>query len=103
MLGGLLCGVVWEFWNYWAGAKWSYSIPFFNKWKIFEMPVLGFLGFLPFALECWVLYHLLRAIPRHMVSRTARIAWWICLGIVSLVLLRGMDQITVNRIAETVS
>jgi len=101
MLGGLLCGVIWEFWNYWAGSKWSYSIPYFGQWKIFEMPVLGFLGFLPFALECWILYHLLRAIPRHMDSRTARIAWWICLGVVSLVLLRSMDQITVNRVAET--
>jgi hypothetical protein len=66
-----------------------------SRWKVFEMPILGFLGFLPFALECWILYHLLRAIPRHMDSQAARIAWWVCLGIVSLLILRGMDHFTV--------
>ena len=28
--------------------------------KIFEMPVLGYLGFPPFALECYAMYHWLR-------------------------------------------
>ena len=69
MLGGLLCGLMWEFWNFWAGSKWNYTVPFFGKWKVFEMPVFGFLGFLPFALECWILYHLLRAIPQRLNSR----------------------------------
>ena len=27
-------------------------------WRIFEMPVLGYLGYLPFALELFGLYHL---------------------------------------------
>jgi hypothetical protein len=101
MMGGLICGLMWEFWNYWAGSKWSYSIPFFGRWKVFEMPALGFLGFLPFALECWMLYHLLRAIPRHMNSKAARIAWWVCLVIMSLVILRNMDRLTVIKLAET--
>ncbi len=103
MLGGMLCGLMWEFWNYWAGAKWSYSIPFFDKWRVFEMPVLGFLGFLPFALECWILYHALQATGRYMNWRAVRIAWWACLGIVSLIILRAMDRFTVIRIAEAVS
>jgi hypothetical protein len=101
MLGGLLCGLMWEFWNFWAGSKWSYSIPFFDRWKIFEMPVLGFLGFPPFALECWILYHLLRAIPKHMGSQAARVAWWVCLGILSLIILRGIDHWTLNQVADT--
>jgi hypothetical protein len=66
MLAGLSCGVLWEFWNYWSGAKWIYNIPLFNNWKFFEMPLLGFLGFMPFALECylfWQLFRLARKTP----------------------------------------
>jgi len=59
LASGLICGGLWEFWNFWAGAKWIYTVPlsdfFMGKLKIFEMPVLGFLGFPLFALECFVL------------------------------------------------
>jgi hypothetical protein len=102
LLGGWVCGGMWEFWNYWAGSKWTYSVPFLGHFKIFEMPILGFLGFPPFALECWILYHLLRAIPRHMNSSAARIAWWIGLGIVSIIIMRGIDTHTVMRFAKQV-
>jgi len=53
---GWICGWFWEFWNNWAGAKWHYTFPMFQNWKIFEMPAPGFLGFLPFALECFTMY-----------------------------------------------
>jgi hypothetical protein len=56
MLAGLVCGLVWEFWNYWAGAKWIYTVPILPEVKIFEMPILGFGGFPPFALECFTMY-----------------------------------------------
>src|ERR1700733_12928866 len=56
LLAGWVCGWLWEFWNYWANAKWLYSFPMFQGWKIFEMPAPGFLGFLPFALECFAMY-----------------------------------------------
>lgn len=56
MLGTLICGFLWEFWNYWAPAKWYYDVPFVGAWKIFEMPVLGFLGYLPFGLSLFALY-----------------------------------------------
>jgi len=62
LLSGLVCGVLWEFWNYWAISKWTYTVPFFGEVKIFEMPVLGFLGFPPFAVECWVMYIFLRSL-----------------------------------------
>jgi len=62
LASGLVCGVLWEFWNYWAIAKWTYTVPFFGNVKIFEMPVLGFLGFPPFAVECWVMYIFLRSL-----------------------------------------
>ena len=55
-LGGLVCGVVWEFWNYWARTKWIYTVPIMPEWKIFEMPVPGYLGFAAFAVECFAMY-----------------------------------------------
>ncbi|MBI2162020.1 MAG: hypothetical protein HYU25_16865 [Candidatus Rokubacteria bacterium] len=60
LASGLLCGVLWEFWNYWALTKWTYSLPYAGDLKLFEMPVLGYLGFPPFALECFAMYHWLR-------------------------------------------
>jgi len=56
LLAGWICGWLWEFWNYWAAAKWLYTFPMFQRWKIFEMPAPGFLGFIPFALDCFVMY-----------------------------------------------
>jgi hypothetical protein len=56
LASGWICGWLWEFWNYWAHAKWHYTFPMFQRWKIFEMPALGFLGFIPFALECFAMY-----------------------------------------------
>lgn len=56
LAAGFICGWLWEFWNYWAAAKWHYTFPMFQSMKIFEMPVLGYLRFLPFALECFTMY-----------------------------------------------
>ncbi len=57
---GAVCGFLWEFWNYWAQAKWSYTLSTaLSGPKIFEMPLLGFLGFLPFAVECYSLQNFL--------------------------------------------
>ncbi len=62
LASGLVCGFLWEFWNYWALSKWTYTVPYFGNLKIFEMPVLGFLGFPPFAVECWVIYIFVRSL-----------------------------------------
>jgi hypothetical protein len=56
LFSGWICGWLWEFWNNWAAAKWHYTFPMFQGQKIFEMPAPGFLGFLPFALECFAMY-----------------------------------------------
>ena len=56
LLSGLLCGVLWEFWNYWSGAKWHYTVPIMEHLKVFEMPLPGYLGFPPFALECFTMF-----------------------------------------------
>jgi len=47
LVAGLVCGLLWEFWNYCGGAKWVYNVPILPDVKIFEMPILGFGGFPP--------------------------------------------------------
>jgi len=59
LVAGLVCGGLWEAWNLGARTKWIYSVPFFDELKIGEMPLLGFLGFPPFALECYAMVNLL--------------------------------------------
>jgi len=66
LLSGFLCGVLWEFWNYWAGAKWHYTVPIMEHLKIFEMPVLGYFGFPAFAFECFTMYVFVRAIAKRV-------------------------------------
>ena len=56
LAAGWVCGWLWEFWNEWAHAKWRYTLPMFQQAKIFEMPAPGYLGFIPFALECFAMY-----------------------------------------------
>jgi hypothetical protein len=67
LLGGLLCGFLWETWNQQAvragGAYWVYTVPHALRvfgWHFGQMPVLGLLGFPPFALELFAAYQLLR-------------------------------------------
>ncbi len=69
LIGGMVCGFVWETWNYQAyltqGAHWVYTMP--DLLRIFglhfgKMPLLGLLGFPPFALELFVLYEFFRKI-----------------------------------------
>lgn len=56
LISGWICGWLWEFWNFWAAAKWHYIFPIMQHEKIFEMPAAGYLGFLPFALECFAMF-----------------------------------------------
>ncbi len=53
---GLICGLLWEFWNYWAIARWVYQLPYAAGPKIFEMPLVGYLGFPLLALEYYCFY-----------------------------------------------
>ncbi len=54
LLAGMVCGLFWEGWNFLAGARWEYSIPYLNEPKLFAMPLAGYAGFPPFAVECYV-------------------------------------------------
>ena len=54
-LGALICGFFWEMWNYYSFPKWIYHIPGAGFLRIFEMPLLGYGGYIPFALELYAL------------------------------------------------
>lgn len=51
-LAALLCGFFWEMWNVFSTAKWIYTVPYVERWHLFEMPALGYAGYLGFGLEC---------------------------------------------------
>ena len=51
-LAALICGFFWEMWNYKSLSHWEYAVPFVHRFQIFEMPLLGYAGYLPFGLEC---------------------------------------------------
>jgi hypothetical protein len=58
LLAGVASGMFftaffWEMWNYYASPKWVYNIPFVEVFKIFEMPILGYLGYPFFGLEVY--------------------------------------------------
>jgi hypothetical protein len=64
LASGFICGILWEFWNFFSGAQWKYTVPFVGNLKIFEMPILGYLGFPPFAISCYVIYSFISYIWR---------------------------------------
>jgi hypothetical protein len=61
-IGVLICGFFWEMWNYYSYPKWIYTIPLVNFLHVFEMPLLGFIGYPPFALELFAVYHLISGV-----------------------------------------
>jgi len=102
LLSGLLCGILWECWNFWAGSKWVYTIPYLEFFRVFEMPILGFLGFPLFAVECYVMvntcFFLADQIHQQRDSRT-KVFSWIIIGVVVVVFdvlcFIGIDSLTV--------
>jgi len=54
-LAGVMCGFFWEMWNFYSMPKWKYSVPFVQKFHLFEMPLLGYAGYIPFGWECAVI------------------------------------------------
>jgi hypothetical protein len=51
-LAALVCGFFWEFWNWHSVARWEYHVPYVDRFHLFEMPLLGYAGYLPFGLQC---------------------------------------------------
>ncbi len=57
-VGALVCGFFWEFWNMYSFPKWIYHTPGVDILYVFEMPLPGYVGYLPFGLELYALAHL---------------------------------------------
>ena len=95
LVAGLVCGVLWESWNFWARTRWIYTVPGFEELKVFEMPLLGFLGFPPFAVQSVVAVRFLETLRGRLAgwpplrrgaggvaayvlgaSATALVFWW---------------------------
>ena len=51
-IASLVCGLTWETWNYYSMAKWIYAVPYVHRFQVWEMPLVGFGGYLPFGMEC---------------------------------------------------
>jgi hypothetical protein len=110
LIAGLICGFLWELWNFWALSKWVYTVPFFDKAKGFEMPFLGFLGFSPFAVQAYVMYNFISLFRfqrgweestfRLNLGRKTRpfiiISATILIGSFSVLILRAIDLNTVD-------
>lgn len=55
-IAGLVCGWFWEMWNFWSYPKWHYQVPFVQGAALFEMPLAGYGGYLPFGVICWLFW-----------------------------------------------
>ena len=58
----LICGFFWEMWNFFSLARWTYNVPLVHRFQMFEMPALGYAGYLPFGLECTALAGLVESL-----------------------------------------
>jgi hypothetical protein len=66
----LICGFFWEMWNFFSLARWTYSVPLVHRFQVFEMPVLGYAGYLPFGLECTAIAGLAEELFHHKSRKT---------------------------------
>jgi hypothetical protein len=66
-LGALICGFFWEMWNYYSDPKWYYHTPGAQFLHVFEMPLLGYCGYIPFGLELYALRNFLWPRPPGLV------------------------------------
>lgn len=63
-LAALACGLLWELWNWGSAARWHYSVPYVQRFHVFEMPLLGYAGYLPFGVECALAADLIARVMR---------------------------------------
>jgi len=104
LMGGAAIGLLWELYNSFARSRWIYTVPGLEDLKLFEMPLLGFVGFPVFALECWSVFHLLACfgistpeVPRSGPIRMGRKMVTAAAGVVFAVLvLSGMERYTIG-------
>jgi hypothetical protein len=62
-VAGLGTGILWEMWNWGALPFWQYRIPYVGFFFVFEMPILGYLGYPPFILAADAFWRLFSGGP----------------------------------------
>jgi hypothetical protein len=77
MAATLVTGFWWEMWNVYSLPKWTYSIPYVGFWHVFEMPLLGYLGYPVFGIAVFsyaaiVLMLLMKLNLLQMLSRAEK-------------------------------
>jgi hypothetical protein len=55
VVGCLICAFFWEMWNFYSYPKWIYHLPHVKAPKLFEMPIPGYIGYVPFSFELFTL------------------------------------------------
>jgi hypothetical protein len=67
-----------------------------NCLKVFEMPLPGYLGFPPFALECAVMYNFIKSLDEQVLTTPQqRRNAWLVQGVFWLLMFAAMDAWTV--------
>lgn len=51
-LAALICGFLWEMWNFGSSPRWEYAVPWLDRFHLFAMPAVGYTGYLPFGPIC---------------------------------------------------
>jgi hypothetical protein len=110
LVGGVICGLAWEAFNIQALCKWVYTVPYFEGLKLFEMPLAGFLGFPPFAVECYAIVEFVkifrgtkeRGTPPVSLPAAARWAILVLVSAGSLWMFHLLDRYTVNSLIPRV-
>jgi hypothetical protein len=67
--GALICGFFWEMWNYYSYPKWIYNTPMVNFLHVFEMPLAGYIGYIPFAWELSAIYNFTLGITKRISDK----------------------------------
>ncbi len=60
--------VPWELWNWQNDPKWIYEVPYVGVAKVFEMPILGYTGYLPFGWEIFAFTSFFVGVLRYPVG-----------------------------------
>jgi hypothetical protein len=67
--GCIICAFFWEMWNVNSYPKWVYHLPYVHVMKVFEMPLPGYIGYFPFALELFAFYNFITGFFRNKELR----------------------------------
>jgi hypothetical protein len=73
-IGTLICAWFWEMWNFYAIPKWFYTVPYVDFLDVWEMPLLGYSGYIPFGLEVYAFYMLARRLLPEKVTPVPRVS-----------------------------